>query len=109
MTKQEILDQIEKRNGFMRCANGSGCFYRHPDKDQACLVGAFIPDALCKPWFEKTDVEELINNFPELDQHMPLHKKHMLKLQEIHDACFTDNKECNRMLVSVYLDRIGVK
>jgi len=90
--REKVLAAIKKKNGFEICGQKIGetmmCYYRHPHKKQACLVGVFIPDN-----FHKLDrvidtnqsVALLIDDYPELMDYMPLSLVNMASLQQLHD------------------------
>lgn len=67
------------------------CLYRGPDNTR-CFVGAFIPEDLYDKSMEGKDAEDLINQFPELYNHLSIYQLELYeaiefwgRMQGIHD------------------------
>ena len=88
-TVDSAMAQIEKMNGWKRCADGDVCKYRN-EQGRACAVGAFIPDGH-EGTAGRYRVRALLENFPDLRPLMPLDDEDLDDLQALHDFDFGSN------------------
>jgi len=88
-TFDRVIAQIQERNGFEECRDEKTelCLYRleQDEKNTACVVGAFIPDALYTKNMERGNSNMLFKNFPMLLECMPFDADKMHEIQNIHD------------------------
>lgn len=84
-TKAGIIAQVVSRNNGTRCVVGHSCKYRGVNEDNACFMGAFIPDEDYERGFEGDNAETLLRRVPSLKKFMPLDIEGMGELQAVHD------------------------
>lgn len=83
------------------------CQYRAPDGNK-CFFGNEIPDSIYQPNMENQNINQLLDNYPELKQHFlaeGLNTQNILfnsSLQNIHDNYFDSRKYYLRNLAAEY-------
>lgn len=91
LTKQAIFDIAWKwSRAHPRCANYNGvCFYRSPDGQNACLIGAIIPDSRYKGEFERRGIDCIYSCLSDLfDQEIAADPGWLCRLQKCHDRAW---------------------
>ena len=83
----ECYDEGEVINEF--------CVYFNPVDGNRCAVGCYIPDSFIEEHknvvTDEIDAASLINDYPELAEHMPMEKEGLMAFQKAHDE-FNESK-----------------
>lgn len=88
-TKETMIRAISEGNKGRQSTSDKAldcaCAYRG-DGNNKCAIGCFIPDELyIADMDDSGNVENLLEEFPDLKEHMPLPTYKLTSLQDIHD------------------------
>src|ERR1700722_5334496 len=91
-TKESVIAQIKKYNNGQVCMDKhTTCLYQHPENNNRCLIGCFIPDGH-EALSETIPILPLLTGYPDLEGFMPFKDKEALTtFQRLHDD-LSENK-----------------